>query len=201
MSSSKTSENILENISADLASLAKALAKGKLPIGGRLVSIAEPNFFKTKQKITGNKAYFTLSFQAPLISGNHEFSSEEEQESFPKTPSPILTKTDPEPGDSKRRGRPPEAKKIKKKITGSWKNIFRDIESDRTPAQEDSKKIISACEEYKLFAEKSWQDDWLLCVETLRDSLSAAENGDFDAARKLAAEVNLLTKSCHKKYK
>ena len=65
MSSKHNDRNTLDNIVAELTALASDLTQGKLRVGNRLVSVGNPEFIKTKQKITGDTAYFTSLFRYP----------------------------------------------------------------------------------------------------------------------------------------
>ncbi|MGV1099195.1 hypothetical protein ACUUL3_07250 [Thiovibrio sp. JS02] len=197
MSSEKKTGYNLATISLELTALARDLAQGKLRVGSRRIDVCEPLFFKTKQKVSGEKAYFTLSFQVPLAQG--ETGDCQEEKSFPIDSKGPGSK--PSAAGSEFQDRPPEAKKIKKQITALWKAIGKSIDGEKAPPAAEEKKILAFCEDYNLFAESAWQAEWRNCVEILRKSLLAAKDGDFTRARELADEVNQLTKSCHKKYK
>ena len=197
MNSGKKSGYNLANISRELSALASDLAQGKLRIGSRLIAVGEPLFFKTKQKIAGDKAYFTLSFQVPLPLPALEEDAWEEA-----SPDPLqegLKKQ--ENKDAGHRERPPGGKKTKKEISALWKAISKEIEGGKAPEPSGEKKLLAACEEYNLFTERAWRAEWLACMDALRNALLAARNGDFNKAGQLVEEVNRLTRSCHKKYK
>ena len=196
MSSQHNDQNTLENIAADLRSLADDLAQGKLRVGSRLVAIGNPLFVKTKQKISGDTAYCTLSFQVPLLDSDKESEPMTGQKHAPK-------EHQEDRGDKNFRlqGRPPEGKKIKKEITTLWKTVLRKLEQGETPTPAEEKHLVAALESYTVFSEPAWHEDWLACFTILRESLSCARKGDMPKALEYAAEVNALTKACHKKYK
>lgn len=196
MSSQHNNQNTLENIAADLRSLADDLAQGKLRVGSRLVAIGNPLFVKTKQKISGDTAYCTLSFQVPLLDSNTESEPTTDQK-----PAPKERQEERSDKNFRLQGRPPEGKKIKKEITSLWKTVFKKLEQGETPTPAEEKSLVAAFESYTVFSEPAWHEDWLACFRILREALSCARSGDLPKALEYAAEVNALTKSCHKKFK
>ena len=98
-------------------------------------------------------------------------------------------------------GRPPEGKKIKKEITLLWKSVYKKLEQGQPPTPAEEKSLVSAFENYTVFSEPAWHDDWLACFTVLREALAYAHNGDMHTALEYAAKVNDLTKTCHKKHK
>lgn len=196
MSARHNTPNTLENIAADLTALANDLAQRKLRVGSRIVAIGEPLFVKTKQKITGGTAYCTLSFQVPLLDSDKENEPVAGQKHAQKE-----RQEDRSDRNFRLQGRPPEGKKIKKEITSLWKTVLRKLEQGETPTPAEEKSLIAAFESYTVFSEPAWHDDWLACFTVLREALSCARTGDMPKAREYAAEVNALTKACHKKYK
>ena len=196
MSDKHNNQNTLENIANDLMALANDLSQGKLRVGSRLVAIGNPLFIKTKQKITGDTAYCTLSFQVHLL--------DSDKESVPITDQKHAQKERQEDRSEKNlrlQGQPPEGRKIKKEITSLWKTVARKLEQGQAPTPAEEKSLVSAFENYTLFSEPAWQDDWLACFTVLREALSFARKGDMPKALEYAAKVNTLTKTCHKKYK
>lgn len=188
--------NTLENIAADLTSLANDLAQGKLRVGSRMVTIGNPLFIKTKQKITGDTAYFTLSFQAPLLDSNREAKLTPDWKQTPIAP--------PDSGQDKElrlKGRPPEGKKTKKEISSLWKIVFKKLEQGQAPAPSEEKSLLAAFEDFTVFTEPAWQEEWLACFTILKQALDCARRGEMDKAQEYGAEVNALTKICHKKHK
>ena len=112
MSDKHNNPNTLKNIAADLRALADDLAKGQLRVGSRLVDIDEPLFIKTKQKITGNTAYCTLSFQVPLRDSDTETISPNNRRD-----SRIKSREGKHDKELRLKGRPPEGKKTKQPPT------------------------------------------------------------------------------------
>lgn len=201
MAAKKNVSITLRQLAKELAALAADLEQGKMRIGSSLVDITAPNFFKTKQKVKDDKAYFTLSFQAPLADApieQHTASAEK------KNAPPLDTKPPKKTGSSlhaKQEGRAPGGKKIKKEITRQWKNIARGFASQTAPTAAEAKALLKACEDYNLYTESHWSEDWHACVLVVKESLNAAISGDFAKAESLGEEVNRLTKECHRKYK
>jgi len=98
-------------------------------------------------------------------------------------------------------GRPPEGKKIKKNITSLWKTVSRKLEQGQTPTPAEEKSLVSAFENYTVFSEPAWHEEWLACLTVLREALACARKGEMPKALEYAEKVNALTKACHKKYK
>ena len=196
MSAQHNAPNTLENIAADLKILADDLAQGKLRVGCRRIAIGNPLFIKTKQKITGDTAYFTLSFQAPLRDSNTEPTPATDRIQTPEKPRDAMQNK-----EFRLKGRPPEGKKIKKEISNHWKTVSRKLEQGQIPTPAEEKSLVSAFENYTVFLEPAWHEDWLACFTLLREALAYARKGDMPNALKYAAKVNALTKACHKKYK
>jgi len=196
MSAQHNNQNSLENIAADLTALANDLAQGKLRVGNRLVAIGNPLFIKTKQKVTGDTAYFTLSFQVPLRDSDKEAMLTANQKHIPEK-----SREERQGKELRLQGRPPEGKKIKREITSLWKSVFKKLEQGQAPTFAEEKSLVSAFENYTAFTESAWHEDWLACFTILREALTYARNGDMPKALKYATEVNDLTKACHKKHK
>ena len=196
MSSQRNDPNTLENIAADLRALADDLAQGKLRVGNRLIAIGNPLFVKTKQKISGDTAYCTLSFQVPL--------RELDKEPAPTTGQRYAPEKNREARNDRElrlKGRPPEGKKIKKEMSALWKTVSKKLEQGQTPTPAEEKALISAFENYTVFSESAWHEEWIACFTVLREALACAREGDLRAAQEHAARVNELTKTCHKKHK
>lgn len=196
MSVKNNDQNTLENIAADLRALASDLAQGRLRVGSRLIAIGNPLFIKTKQKITGDTAYCTLSFQVPLRETDTETTLTTGQRHTPeKIHAAKHDKT------LRLQGRPPEGKKIKKEIASLWKTVARKLEQGQAPTPTEEKALISAFENYTVFSEPAWHEEWLACFTVLREALASARKGDMRTAQEQAAKVNDLTKACHKQHK
>ena len=195
MCAAKKSSVSLKVIASELSKLAEDLNQGRLRVGSNLVDIDPPTFFKTKQKLKDGRVYFTLSFQAP-ISNNETISDFTPQKEMP-------TPTASTPPLPKKNGiaQPPEGKKLKKEITRQWKNIVKNFNDNIAPTATESKRILTACEDYNLYTDHQWHQDWQTCCRVVQDTINAAIDGNFNKAMELATEVNRLTKVCHKKYK
>ena len=94
-----------------------------------------------------------------------------------------------------------EQKKTKKEISRLWKAIGPGLRHGQAPTDQDIRKMLRACENYGLFAEASWRDDWDLCHNAIKQALQSAKQGDLASAGTLAAEVDRLTDICHARYK
>lgn len=189
-------QNTLEGIAADLRALANDLAQGKLRVGSRLVAIGNPLFVKTKQKVTGDTAYCTLSFQVPLQGPDTAHEPISEQKHAQKERHEDRTDK-----NFRLQGRPPEGRKIKKEITSLWKTVFKKLEQGEPPTPAEERSLVSAFEGYTVFAEPAWHEDWRACFTILQEALSCARRGDIPKALEYAAKVNARTKACHQKYK
>ncbi|OGQ98883.1 MAG: hypothetical protein A2505_06920 [Deltaproteobacteria bacterium RIFOXYD12_FULL_55_16] len=99
------------------------------------------------------------------------------------------------------KGRPPEGKKVKKEISHIWKSVQRKLEQGELPTAAEEKSLVSAFADYTVFSEPLWQEEWLACFTILRQALACARKGEILKAGEYAAEVNRLTKVCHKKHK
>lgn len=196
MTAKHNHQKTLESIAAELTALATDLAQGKLRVGSRFVSIGNPLFSKTKQKITGETAYCTLSFQVPLRDSDKESQPITDQKHAPKE-----SRESRHDQELRLQGGPPEGKKIKKEIVRLWKTVSRKLEQGQAPTPSEEKALVAAFENYCLFSEPAWHEDWLDCFKVLREALACARRGDMSKALGYAAEVNVLTKTCHKKYK
>lgn len=198
MSAQRNPPNTLKNIAADLTALAGDLAQGKLRVGNRLVEIGNPEFIKTKQKITDDTAYFTLSFQAPLLDSDKAAPLTMLDEKKPARRKDGENKHDKE---LRLKGRPPEGKKTKKEIARLWKGVCKKLEQGQPPAPAEEKALVSALEGYTVFSEPTWHEDWLACLTILQEALACARKGEIPKAREYAAGVNRLTQICHQKHK
>jgi hypothetical protein len=196
MSVQHCNQNTLENIAADLLALANDLAQGKLRVGNRLVAIGNPLFLKTKQKITGDTAYCTLSFQVPLLASDKETRvTVDQQHAPPKNAAGSDSK------EFRLKGRPPEGKKTKKELSRLWKTVTHNLEQGQPPTPAEEKALVAAFESYTVFSEPAWHEEWLRCFAQLRECLACARKGEIPKALEYAEEVNRLTKVCHKLHK
>lgn len=196
MSAQHNDPNTLENIAADLRALADDLAQGKLRVGSRLVAIGNPLFIKTKQKITGDTVYCTLSFQVPLRDSDQEPTLTADRRQTPEK----KRKTEQDK-ELRLQGRAPEGKKIKKEISSLWKAVSKKLEQGQAPAPAEERSLVSAFENYAVFSEPAWQEEWLACLTALRETLACARRGDLPAALEQIAKVNRLATACHKRHK
>lgn len=197
MSAQSNDPNSLENIAATLKELADNLERGKLLIGSRLVSVGTPFSLKTKQKISGNTAYFDLSFRVPIQDLNHEKALTDGQQKK----SQDKKRDGGHEKELRLKGRHPEGKKIKKDISRLWKSIYKKLEQGQFPTPAEKKSLFSAFEDYTLFSEPAWKEEWLACFAILQKALDCASAGDIPNALEYAAKVNSLTKACHNKHK
>jgi len=140
--------------------------------------------------------YCTLSFQVPLRNPDQEEMATPDQRHTSK-------KSDArrDGKDARLQGRPPEGKKIKKEIASLWKTVGKKLEQGQAPTPAEEKSLLAACENYCLFSEPAWHEEWLRCCTILREALTCAHRGDLSKALAHAEEMNRLTKDCHKKHK
>lgn len=196
MSAQHNAPNTLEDLAADLRALADGLAQGKLRVGSRLVAIGNPLVIKTKQKISGDTAHCTLSFQVPLRNSGNEAALTAGQR-----PSPEKSREAKQDKELRLKGRPPEGKKLKKELSILWKTVSKKLEQGHPPTPAEEKALVAAYENYTVFSEPPWHEDWLACFTVLRQALACARTGDMHNAREYAAQVNALTTACHQKHK
>ncbi|MFH1021722.1 MAG: hypothetical protein V1782_14105 [Pseudomonadota bacterium] len=90
---------------------------------------------------------------------------------------------------------------MKKEITRLWKSVYRNLEQGQAPTPAEEKSLVTAFENYTVFSEPAWHEDWLACFSILREALTCARKGDIPKALGYAADVNALTNACHKKHK
>ncbi|MDH5524745.1 MAG: hypothetical protein OEY01_12230 [Desulfobulbaceae bacterium] len=197
MCPTKKSSIAIKKIADQLSDLAKDLDQGKLRIASSLIDIGPPVFFKTKQKIKDGRAYFTLSFQAPVIDADQTL-----DEIPPATKAAAAKAASSMPPQAKSTDdKPPEAAKLKKDIARQLKGMVKSFNDNIAPTPIEAKKLLKACDDYNLFADRQWRDDWQACCLVVQRCVKAALAGDFANALELADEINRLTKVCHKKYK
>ena len=189
----------LDAIAKELAAVAYDLAAGKIRVGSSLVPIGAPLFLKSKQKIKDGKAYFTLSFQAPLQEEN-EIPSAEVKSRLESPDYAQQKAAKDKPAELKARGAP-EGKKLKKEIGKLWKSVVKNIQQNQPFVKAEADKLLKRCEDYTVFTDPPWQDQWHSCFEDVKKCLAAAANGDMATAKELVAAVDLATRTCHKKYK
>lgn len=182
----------LKTLADELRKTAAQLEQGVIQIDGDSVTIGEPLFLKTKQKIKDDQASFTLAFKVPL-----KASTAATQESLPALPENDRIR----PLRSEHPGSPPAVKQTKKEISRLWKECTGLINKNAVPAAAERRRLLAACEDYQLFVEPAWAAAWQNCRGAVRQCLEAAAAGDFAKARALATDVNLQTKACHKLYK
>jgi len=184
----------LNELAAQLRALADDLEQGKLRIGASLIDVEQPTFLKTKSELKGGSAYFALSVKMPAAGARAAAPRPRSATPHPTSPPPRRTQKSRSEGSG-------EGKRIKKKIAFLWKSLCRQIDAEEQISTPDSDSLSRMCEEYNLFVEPEWRDDWDVCCKTVQECLLAATAGNHQQATALVAEVNRLIKQCHKLYK
>ncbi|MDH5297783.1 MAG: hypothetical protein OEV91_02050 [Desulfobulbaceae bacterium] len=182
----------LAKLAQDLRALADDLEKGKLRIGNSLIEVGAPVFLKTKSEFKGDSAYFALSVKM-MVAG--------------PSPSPMDRPTAspssvPAGKTEKPRGQgSSEGKRVKKEISRLWKSLCRQIEAAEPISAGDGSTMTRLCEEFNLFGEPEWREEWDACCGAVGKCLAAASDGRWQEAKSLASEVNRRTRECHRQYK
>lgn len=182
----RQSEIGLKTLATELRQLADHLERGVIEVEGFSIAVGEPLFLKTKRKVKEERAYFTLSFKAPL------------SEASPPSAADTPRATTPKPS---REAMPPAGKTMKKEIARLWKEVSGRINANAAPAPADRNKLLRLVEEYRLYTPASWSPEWERCGMAISRCLDAAGAADFATAQKLVAAINQETKSCHKLHK
>jgi XXXCH domain-containing protein len=180
-------------IAAELRALADDLAEGRLRIGVQHVRVGEPFSLKTKQKLNGNKAYFTMSVKMPLSYGTSKDTDLPPSSAGAK---PEIVEPPRLQGESGYSG-----KRLKKEIGRLWESVAKLIEAETMPDATGTEGLLKRCEEYDLFADDDWQAEWATCTKLVQKCLTDAAIGDWPAARAMVREINRMTRNCHRQYK
>ncbi|MDH4322048.1 MAG: hypothetical protein OEV73_11195 [Desulfobulbaceae bacterium] len=179
----------LADIARELRRIADDLEKQRFATGAGLIEVTGPTFLKTRSELKGDSAYFSLSIRMGLADGTGE-----------TTPaaSPAREYAPPRKERSSGSG---EAKRVKKEINRLWKNLRRQIETRERPNPADGKGLLKLWEEYAIFAEAAWSEQWRGCKSEVERCLRSAAGGDWPEAEAAAGEVLRLTKECHRQHK
>ncbi|MDH3360530.1 MAG: hypothetical protein OEL55_06625 [Desulfobulbaceae bacterium] len=178
----------LAEIARELRRIADNLEKQEFDIGAGRINVGEPTFLKTRSEFKGDTAYFSLSIKMKTA----ESAKEEAKQIKPAKASK------PKKQRSSGSG---EAKKVKKEINRLWKDLRRKIEAQEKPNQADNKSLLKLWEDYTMFAEAAWSDEWRSCKNEVERCQRAAMNNQWQEAKSAAQEVNRLTKECHRQHK
>ena len=178
----------LSEIAQELRRIADGLENHEFTYGTGRIPIDEPNFLKTRSEIKGDNAYFSLSIRMGIADS---------------TTTDTTRKKPTKPGKAKkqRSSGSGEAKKVKKEINRLWKNLRRKIEANELPEPAEGKSLLKLWEDYTLFAEASWSDEWRECKGKIEQCLQAANNEQWTEAESTVKEVLRLTKECHRQHK
>jgi XXXCH domain-containing protein len=179
-------------IAAELKALADDLAEGRLRVGAQHVRVGEPFFLKTKQKLNGKVASFTMSVEMALAFGSSP-SAGQPLSPAGAEPAPEPPGLQGEPGYSGR--------KLKKEIGHLWKSVAKLIEAETMPGAAETEGLLQRCEEYDLFADAAWQADWVTCTKLVQKCLTDAAIGDWPAAKNMVAAIDRMLRDCHHQYK
>ena len=92
-------------------------------------------------------------------------------------------------------------KQLKKDISRLWKEVVKQVSAESALSRQLAAELRAKCEDFTLCAHSQWFDAWRECADQVKACITAAEKGDFAAARQKISEVNHLTKECHRLYK
>jgi XXXCH domain-containing protein len=92
-------------------------------------------------------------------------------------------------------------KVLKKDIKRLWKTISKEIESDNVPDQNTCNELIKKCEDYTMFAEREWSEQWKQCCHLVKQCVSSAHDSNISQSAELIKEIKAKKKECHKRYK
>lgn len=179
-----TKEEISTAEAADLfRGLADELGRGTISLQGEPLEITGQLSLKTSRQMKKGRIRLEISLRARLAGESGGRGTAEE-------------------GQGKKERYPASGgKQLKKEISRLWKEVGRDIKDGATPSRNSGLKLLQKCEEYSLNANSRWFSAWQDCCQQLKECLQAAEAGNHEQAREMAAEVNRLTKECHRLYK
>lgn len=178
----------LTEIARELRRIADELEEKKFATGAGRIDIEDPTFLKTRRELKGDTAYFSLSIRMALAGATAR---------APKPAKSIKT------GKSRkeRSSGSGEAKKVKKEINRLWKGLRQQIKTRALPNPTDGKSLLKLWENYTLFAEATWSDEWRDCKGKVEQCLRAAANEKWPEAETAVTEVMRLTKECHRQHK
>jgi XXXCH domain-containing protein len=92
-------------------------------------------------------------------------------------------------------------KVLKKDIKRLWKTLSKAIESGALPDQSIFDELTKKCEDYNMFTEREWSDQWKYCCDKIKQCYTTAHDDDFEEASKLIKEIKKFKKECHSKFK
>lgn len=173
-------------LAAELRHLADQLDTGLLMVEGGTVPVGDPLFLKTKRKVKEDRAYLTFSCKIALALPPETKAAAKRKSTATKPPSD---------------GTPAAAKTIKKEIARLWKEMAVQVNAESRPSAAEASKLRRLLEDYRLYTPPTWADAWQACGAAVGRCLDAAAAGDFATARRLIAEINQQTKSCHTLHK
>lgn len=182
---SKRKYTITELVDA-LTTLSNELSSGRLSFRSDSFRIIEPVSFKVKQKIKDSELFYEISLHSKVI-------EEAKSAVISDTPKPRKGKQ----AQQQVVGRP---QKPKKEIATLWKQAIQHISKHEPMPENLQKSLLNLCSP-EMYLNKAWHDDWLDCCDKVNQCLMAMQNGDFDLAKKLNADINAGMQTCHKKYK
>ncbi len=184
----------LRGVASELRRLADQIEAGQITVGGVTLSICNAVSLKVKQKLMGGEVKFDLSLTASLMG---------EESSLPsRTASPMATKGGKgKKSKTNKKSRPYEVKKMKKAIAQQWKQISNAIAAAKMPNSALQDDFLRLCDQYDQAAGEEWRPFWQESMNSMKQLLKLAQDGNFQGAMLLLATINNQKKSCHKKYK
>ncbi|MBU4260772.1 MAG: hypothetical protein KKC76_02690 [Proteobacteria bacterium] len=171
-------------IAEELSRLAAEIADGGLIINGEKLPVGDSFSFVMKKQLKRGMVSCEFFLQTRLAA---------------KEGSPPVLAAD---GKEKVRKCPASGgKNLKKDISRLWKEVVKQVGAENALPRELAAELRKKCDDYHLCAHSQWFEAWCECANVVKACISAAEKGDFAAARQNISEVNHLTKECHRLYK
>ncbi len=200
MTKKKTKEftRSIESAVEKLTRLAEDLKTHRLPMGDSDMPIRGPLLFKSKTTLKGSRLEYEIVIETTADLAESKDKSFIKASSVKSSRPPVKKRIPPlHPGEKT----PMNSKKLKKDISRLWKDVSRRIKDHAAADKSQAESLLDKCEEYRLLTHKEYAEEWSACVEVIRQCLAESDSGKFDEAVNLIAQVNRLTRECHKKHK
>ncbi|MFH1032996.1 MAG: GAK system XXXCH domain-containing protein [Pseudomonadota bacterium] len=194
MPDEKKTEKIMSPAEAAqfLRSLAEHLEKGQMEFGDVLVDLDAP--FKVKQslKAKSDKISFKLKLKYDKAmatmggptGGDH----------------PLLDSDDDDEDEPQDAGRRPSYKKLKKAMSGPFKQIKQSLAAGQSPPLELARSFCQQCLTMTEYPGKG-EEHYASFQEQARLLLASVERGDLAQAQKSLAALDAQKQSCHDEHK
>ncbi|MBU0728875.1 MAG: hypothetical protein KKE17_13610 [Proteobacteria bacterium] len=179
-----------------LSRLAEEIIAGQLTADNKSTPIKEITQFKIKEKQKGDTFQLEIFLQATIGSSKEIHLQEISEQS-----AAVKIRGNAAKKPYRKKSGSPAEKQLKKSLNRLWKNVSTAILNAETPAANQLENLRKTWDDYTLFVERDWQAEWDECTIILKDFLASIEKGDLENAAAQLAEINRMTKACHKKYK